>query len=264
MKARLSVLTIALVALSGCGLLFASPSKTVKAFMAEAKKGDAEAMTKLFSSKAIASQGEDTIRSNNKNFAEMSQPAHASGRTYSMNQLRETRTGDTARVSFFYQSDDKTDSTKFVFDLSKENGVWKIDDIGGGDKEETKASDQSSPGRSTEVPPPPAPPPIADTSSSNRSQQKPISAGVLNGKAISLPKPPYPPVAKAAKASGTVIVQVTVDEKGNVTSAHAVSGHPLLRASAQAAAYNAKFSPTLLSGKPVKVTGVISYNFTPE
>jgi len=92
----------------------------------------------------------------------------------------------------------------------------------------------------------------------------PISGGVLNGKAISLPKPAYPPIAKAAHASGTVTVQVTIDENGNVISAHAVSGHPLLQAVAVAAAKGARFSPTKLSGQPVKVTGVITYNFVAQ
>jgi protein TonB len=92
----------------------------------------------------------------------------------------------------------------------------------------------------------------------------PISGGVLNGKAISLPKPGYPPIARAAHASGTVVVQVLIDENGNVVSAHAVSGHPLLTAVAVGAARQAKFSPTKLSGQPVKVTGVIQYNFVAQ
>ncbi len=92
----------------------------------------------------------------------------------------------------------------------------------------------------------------------------PISGGVLNGKAISLPKPAYPPIARAAHASGTVVVQVLIDENGNVVSAHAVSGHPLLQAAAVGAARSARFSPTKLSGQPVKVTGVIQYNFVAQ
>jgi TonB family protein len=90
---------------------------------------------------------------------------------------------------------------------------------------------------------------------------KQISGGVLNGKATSLPKPPYPPAARAVRASGSVSVQVLVDESGNVVSASAVSGHPLLRAAAASAARRAKFSPTKLSGQPVKVSGIITYNF---
>lgn len=90
---------------------------------------------------------------------------------------------------------------------------------------------------------------------------KTISGGVLNGKAQNLPTPEYPAAAKAVKASGTVNVQVTIDEDGNVTSANAVSGHPLLRSAAEEAARQAKFPPTQLSGQAVKVTGVIVYNF---
>lgn len=101
-------------------------------------------------------------------------------------------------------------------------------------------------------PPPPAPPP---------KRTAPISGGVLNGKAISKPAPPYPAIAKAARASGTVTVQIVVDETGKVVSAKAVSGHPLLLQAAQQAAYNARFSPTLLSNQAVKVSGVITYNF---
>lgn len=91
-----------------------------------------------------------------------------------------------------------------------------------------------------------------------------VSGGNLNGKAISLPLPQYPEIAKAAKASGTAVVQVTVDEEGNVISAESVSGHPLLRAAAVAAAKQAKFSPTKLNGQNVKVTGVVTYTFVAQ
>jgi protein TonB len=101
-----------------------------------------------------------------------------------------------------------------------------------------------------EPPPPPKPPPHA-----------PISGGVLNGKAVRLVQPPYPPIARSAHASGQVVVQVLIDENGNVVAAHATSGHPLLQAAAVNAARASKFTPTKLSGQPVKVNGVIIYNF---
>ncbi len=88
-----------------------------------------------------------------------------------------------------------------------------------------------------------------------------ISGGVLNGKAKSLPKPAYPAAARAVNASGAVNVQVTIDENGDVISATAVSGHPLLRQASEQAALASKFAPTLLQGQPVRVTGVIVYNF---
>ena len=91
-----------------------------------------------------------------------------------------------------------------------------------------------------------------------------IQGGVLNGKALQLPKPAYPAIARAAHVSGTVVVQVLIDEEGNVVSARAVSGHPLLQATSVAAAREAKFEPTQLAGEPVKVTGVIHYNFVAQ
>lgn len=84
----------------------------------------------------------------------------------------------------------------------------------------------------------------------------------LKSKVISKPAPPYPAVAKAARASGQVVVEITVDESGRVVEAQAVSGHPLLRHAAVEAARKATFSPTLAEGRPVKVSGKITYNFT--
>lgn len=101
-------------------------------------------------------------------------------------------------------------------------------------------------------------------SSNGFSDGKTISGGVLNGKARSLPLPACPPAAKAVKASGAVNVQVVISEEGEVIAATAVSGHPLLRSAAVDAARGAKFSPTLLGGTPIKVTGVLIYNFAAE
>lgn len=88
-----------------------------------------------------------------------------------------------------------------------------------------------------------------------------VSGGILNGRAESLPTPGYPPAAKAVRAEGTVTVQVQIGPEGNVIYASAVFGHPLLRAAAETAARGAKFAPTLLEGKPLTVTGVLTYNF---
>jgi protein TonB len=104
-----------------------------------------------------------------------------------------------------------------------------------------------------------APGPVIETSP--REIPKQISGGILNGKARSLPKPEYPETAKAAGVSGAVSVQVLIDEGGNVISASAVSGHQLLRAAAVDAVLQAQFAPTRLSGQPVKVSGIITYNF---
>lgn len=108
----------------------------------------------------------------------------------------------------------------------------------------------------TDAPPPPPPKPTPP--------KAPISGGVLNGKAIRLVQPPYPAIARSAHASGQVKVQIVIDENGNVISATPVSGHPLLQGAATAAARASKFTPTKLSGMPVKVSGVIIYNFVAQ
>ncbi len=133
----------------------------------------------------------------------------------------------------------------------------------------TPADSSTSEKQTSKVPEPaatlkptPTPVPEATPTPAPAKPRAPISGGVLNGKATSLPAPAYPAAARAVHASGTVTVQVTIDESGRVISASAVSGHPLLQQSAVSAARSARFSPTMLSGQPVKVTGTINYNFT--
>ena len=104
------------------------------------------------------------------------------------------------------------------------------------------------------TPPPPQPPVHPPT-------PPVMSKGVITGLALVLPKPAYPLIAKQARADGPVNVQVLIDETGKVISAKAVKGHPLLLATAQQAAYGARFSPTRLGDQAVKVSGVITYNF---
>jgi TonB family protein len=87
-----------------------------------------------------------------------------------------------------------------------------------------------------------------------------VSGGVLAGKAILRPQPPYP--ENAAGVEGAVVVEVTLDEHGKVTAARAVSGHALLRDAAVNAAAGWTFSPTELGGRKVGVVGTITFNFT--
>lgn len=88
-----------------------------------------------------------------------------------------------------------------------------------------------------------------------------ISKGVITSQALSLPKPAYPPIARQARIEGVVSVQVLIDESGKVISAKTISGNPMLSGASQQAAYAARFSPTRLGDQPVKVSGVITYNF---
>ena len=88
-----------------------------------------------------------------------------------------------------------------------------------------------------------------------------LTSVVLTSKAISLPKPVYPQLAKQIHIGGPVVIQILVDEQGKVVSAQVVSGHPTLVGAAKEAALRARFTPTMLSGQAVKVQGVITYNF---
>ena len=88
-----------------------------------------------------------------------------------------------------------------------------------------------------------------------------IHADSLNGSATKFPRPVYPEIAKSEHVSGEVKVDVVIDETGKVISATAVSGHRLLRPSSVGAARQAEFPPTLHAGKPVKVSGFVTYTF---
>ena len=88
-----------------------------------------------------------------------------------------------------------------------------------------------------------------------------IQDGVQAGRVLRMPQPTYPAIAYAARAQGEVEVRLIIDEEGKVIAAAAISGHPLLQSACVTAARDAEFSPTLLNGKPVKVSGVIKYNF---
>lgn len=103
-----------------------------------------------------------------------------------------------------------------------------------------------------EPPPQPTPKPVPTVLKVSR---------VLNSEALSLPVPTYPQLARQIRLQGTVIVQVLINEDGNVVSAKATSGHPLLVPEAVKAAMRARFSPTILGDQKVKVSGVITYNF---
>lgn len=114
------------------------------------------------------------------------------------------------------------------------------------------------------LPPEPKPAPKPEPTATPQVKTGPnkVSEGVLQGGAINKVTPLYPAIAKAARASGPVQVVVTISEEGRVLEAYAAGGHPLLRPSAVDAARRWTFKPTLLSNVPVKVQGVLTFNFT--
>jgi periplasmic protein TonB len=116
------------------------------------------------------------------------------------------------------------------------------------------------------TPPPPLPPRATPTPAPAPKPEGPLrlTTSVINSKAVHKPIPPYPQAARVARIHGLVAVSILVDEQGRVVSAKATSGNPLLHLAAVQAARQARFTPTMLNGQPVRVTGVITYNFTLE
>lgn len=127
-----------------------------------------------------------------------------------------------------------------------------------GETEQAPNTDPNAPNVATAQTPNPDPnSKEAQNAKNPNAKRGPISGGVLNGKAIYLPQPEAP----LGAPSGVVTIQVLIDEQGAVVEARAVSGPQNLHQAALNAARLARFSPTLLMGEPVKVTGILSYNF---
>ena len=104
-------------------------------------------------------------------------------------------------------------------------------------------------------------PPLRDERESGTPKFIRKSNEALQREAIRRVDPTYPPLARAARVWGTVVVEVTIDENGNVESARAVSGHPLLKDAAVQAARGWKFPQTKQRGLPVRVIGSMTFNF---
>lgn len=109
------------------------------------------------------------------------------------------------------------------------------------------------------------PPPLATQSPQQSAPQRPgppVTVGDLARRVDrQLPKPEYPPAAAAQRVGGKVIVQLVVDETGNVVSAKGVKGDPLLMDAAIKAASRAHFNPLIINGQPTRMTGQIVYDF---
>jgi len=115
---------------------------------------------------------------------------------------------------------------------------------------------------SSEPPPPPAPKPEPPQPPDKKPQAPvQISKGVLQGKALVKARPEYSAIARQIKAQGPVQVLVLISEEGRVIEATAVEGHPVLRPLAVKAAREWVFQPTRLSDIPVKVQGILTFNF---
>lgn len=88
-----------------------------------------------------------------------------------------------------------------------------------------------------------------------------IEPGKLNGRAVYLPKPQVSAGVWREGAYGSVTAQILIDEKGDVISVGILFGRSILFPPVRAAACAAKFSPLLIKGQPVQVSGIVEYTF---
>ena len=86
-----------------------------------------------------------------------------------------------------------------------------------------------------------------------------VPEDVLRGKAKHLAKPDFPRFL--LDRYSLVAISVWIDEQGLVTHAAAVTGRPALLDPTVKAACASRFTQTKLGGNPVKVRGVITYEF---
>jgi protein TonB len=90
----------------------------------------------------------------------------------------------------------------------------------------------------------------------------PVSSGVVSGLLVHKVQPAYPPLAKQARISGSVILQAVIGKDGSIQNLKAVSGHPMLIQSALDAVRQWKYKPYILNGEPVEVDTQVTVNFT--
>ena len=148
-------------------------------------------------------------------------------------------------------------------------GRVTITEVGEAPETQSKSQPQTSPTQTpSQAKPntsPTAPTTQPQTKDDSATDEKaPAEGGFMNGKAIELPKAVYPEEARKTQAAGTVQVQVLVDETGKVISATAIFGPEVLRDAAVKAALRAKFKPMIVAGVPVKVSGILTYDFVAQ
>jgi len=146
-----------------------------------------------------------------------------------------------------------------VSPVSLDVGPGPLMILGGGGQ--VGVPDGIGPNRSPAQAPPPPPPAAAREVIEPTAEPVRRSEGVLRGNAITNFVPSYPEIARRSRISGAVQIQVTISEEGRVIEAIVLNGNPFLRQAALDAARRWVFTPTRLSGAPVKVQGILTFNF---
>jgi TonB family protein len=90
-----------------------------------------------------------------------------------------------------------------------------------------------------------------------------VNLGVISSaNATKMVTPVYSVIAQRSQVEGKVVVDLELDENGDVVSAKAVSGHQMLRQSAEDAAKRSKFKPATFNNRPIKSKAQIIFNFS--
>ena len=92
----------------------------------------------------------------------------------------------------------------------------------------------------------------------------PVGGELRPAELLSSVAPHYPEAAKARQVSGDVVIDATIDTRGNVRKPRVLSGPTLLRSAALNAVVTWKYKPALLDGKPTEVRETITVKFLPQ
>jgi protein TonB len=74
--------------------------------------------------------------------------------------------------------------------------------------------------------------------------------------------PAYPPLARAARLQGQVVLQAVISKQGAIENLRVLSGHPMLVPAAIEAVRQWRYRPYILNSEPVEVETQITVNFS--
>jgi len=89
-----------------------------------------------------------------------------------------------------------------------------------------------------------------------------ISGDVAAAMAIKHGGPDYPPIARAARVSGTVVLRAVIGTDGRIADLQAISGPLMLQEAALEAVRKWTYHPYMLNGEPVEVDTTINVVFS--
>jgi periplasmic protein TonB len=89
----------------------------------------------------------------------------------------------------------------------------------------------------------------------------PITSSSMEAYLVHRVQPEYPPLARAARIQGAVLVHAVIARDGTIENLRVISGHPMLVPSALNAIRQWRYRPYFLNGEPVEVETQVTVNF---